>query len=238
VLQQARQDLLDCGAYGDIQVNRQALSVVRDWLDIYETVMGGETTSEVVSNSDEAKSALCEPGGSGSEGFCDDPNGAFFWSKSLTYGCRANVLVRRTDGQFVLVDDLDTTWGPSEERSDERSEDATDDVSEARDTRCTDGTKPVVHSFERGGFLHVQANYMVAQDVTSGTSSYSSQLDVFVDPTAGDQLFSYLQRDMVIGGEEPFPIQSINIVDNHAILTGPDCHVAIRLLPAKKVTKK
>ncbi|MCL2723111.1 MAG: hypothetical protein FWD69_01615 [Polyangiaceae bacterium] len=214
----------DCGVSGAIDVDRKKLPVVRNWLETYQVVMrAGDTGLRVASNSS-AKRVLCEPDGS-----CDDPNGAFFWAKSpfgfIAYGqagpgfeCHANVLVRRTDGKFALVADLEMARIASRE------------YTLPTDSGCVDGA--TVISFEQGGLIHVRAQHTLFHDQMIGRLSRSSQVDIFVDPTTGERVFSYLQQGSEDGGDDdnkPLSIQSVSVVNNQAILTGPKCHVAIRL---------
>ncbi|MCL2723108.1 MAG: hypothetical protein FWD69_01600 [Polyangiaceae bacterium] len=220
---QAKQELAACDASKAVDVDRKALPVVRNWLETYRVVMRGEGKSEVAGNSS-AKQALCEPYGS-----CDDPNGAFFWARfpwgtdpdspSLNGLWEPSIIVRRTDGKFALIARLESTqsWGEL----------------------CAGGDGyPVVLRFERDGLIHVWVSYTASNEYRVGCFPHRSQADIFVDPTTGDRVFSYFQAgsENLVDDESFPPIQSVSIVNNQAILTGPKCHVAIKL-PAKNETK-
>ncbi|MCL2723109.1 MAG: hypothetical protein FWD69_01605 [Polyangiaceae bacterium] len=245
VIRQAKQELAACGAYNRgceetcpeilpvIQVDRQHLMTVSNWIETYRVVMGNDAEPEVTSNS-AAKSALCAANPDFiffHEGACNNPGGAFFWTQFPEMGesyaiqgieirsdrWDANIIVRLKDGTFALVEAFQHTSF------------STVGCGYASDK---EHVTPIVR-FERGKLIHVRARYGAVD--YRGCSVSLSQVDIFVDPTTGDQVFYYFQQSQ--GDDKPFPpIQSVSIVDNQAILTGPQCHVAIRL-PAKNETK-
>jgi len=239
-LERARQELRSCGAFenieSDMNVDRKAMPIVSSWLEAYRALMGSEADPRVASNSKAKRALLCEPDDAGNRGSCDSSEGSFVWAKipwlyavapgSSALGAlwNAHVIVRRSDGKFALIT-LETT-------------DLGNGCGYGRDGNASGspwGVNSAV-SFERGEFIHVRAHYTMAS--TSNCVYHRSHVDVLVDPITGDRVFWYSQQvDKDAESQAPsplselvsFPIESVSVVDHQAILTGPKCHVAIKL---------